>query len=56
VMRARRAISLKSVPHSNDDFWSFIMLPDAPVVCGSPFPSRSLVSRWCGFNGVISRG
>jgi hypothetical protein len=27
--RARRAISLKTVPHSNDDLWSFIMLPDA---------------------------
>jgi hypothetical protein len=25
--RARRAISLRSVPHSNDDLWSFIMLP-----------------------------
>jgi hypothetical protein len=25
--RARRAISLKSVPHRNDDLWSFIMPP-----------------------------
>jgi hypothetical protein len=25
--RARRAVSLKSVPHSHDDLWSFVMLP-----------------------------
>jgi hypothetical protein len=25
--RARRTISLKSVPHSDDDLWSFVMLP-----------------------------
>jgi hypothetical protein len=31
-MRARRAISLKSVPHSDDNLWSFEMLPDAPPV------------------------
>jgi hypothetical protein len=30
--RARRAISLKSVPHTKDDLWSFVMLPDAPLV------------------------
>jgi hypothetical protein len=30
--RARRAISLKSVLHSDDDLWSFVMLPDAPPV------------------------
>jgi hypothetical protein len=35
--RARRAISLKAVRHSNDDLWSFIMLPYAPPVSvGSP--------------------
>jgi hypothetical protein len=27
--RARHAINLKSVPHSDDDLWSFVMLPDA---------------------------
>jgi hypothetical protein len=27
--RARCAISLKAVRHSNDDLWSFVMLPDA---------------------------
>jgi hypothetical protein len=30
--RVRRAVSLKSVPHTNDDLWSFVMLPDAPPV------------------------
>jgi hypothetical protein len=32
--RARHAISLKAGWHSNDDLWSFIMLPDAPPVSG----------------------
>jgi hypothetical protein len=32
TMRARRAIGLKSVPHSDDNLWSFEMLPDAPPV------------------------
>jgi hypothetical protein len=36
--RARHAIILKAVRHSNDDLWSFVMLPDAPPVSGlSPF-------------------
>jgi hypothetical protein len=26
--RARRAVNLKTVPHSHDDLWSFVMLPD----------------------------
>jgi hypothetical protein len=30
--RARCGISLKSVPHRDDDLWSFVMLPDAPAV------------------------
>jgi hypothetical protein len=49
--RARRAISLKSVRHSDDDLWSFIMLPDAPPVSGL-FPSlpRSSVRRPRGFD------
>jgi hypothetical protein len=34
--RARRAISLKAVRHSNDDLWSFVMLPDAPPVSRHP--------------------
>jgi hypothetical protein len=38
--RARRAISLRVVRHSNDDLWSFVMLPDAPPVSKlPPFPS-----------------
>jgi hypothetical protein len=32
--RARRAICLKAVRHSNDDLWSFVMLLDAPPVSG----------------------
>jgi hypothetical protein len=35
--RAKRAISLRSVPHGHDDLWSFIMLPDAPTVSEPPF-------------------
>jgi hypothetical protein len=41
--RARRAISLKLVPHSNDDLWSFVMLPDAPTVSG-PLPSSRVLA------------
>jgi hypothetical protein len=32
--RARRAINLKAVKNSNDDLWSFVMLPDGPLVSG----------------------
>jgi hypothetical protein len=42
--RARRAISLKAVRHSNDDLWSFVMLPDAPAVSSPPF-LHSLATR-----------
>jgi hypothetical protein len=34
--RARRAISVKAVQHSDDDLWSFVMLPDAPPVSKLP--------------------
>jgi hypothetical protein len=34
--RARRAISLKAVRHSDDNLWSFVMLPDAPQVSRHP--------------------
>jgi hypothetical protein len=34
--RARHAISLKAVRHSNDDLWSFVMLPDAPSMSRLP--------------------
>jgi hypothetical protein len=46
--RVRRAISLKSVLHSTDDPWSFVMLPDAPVVSGSLPPSQVFGSCRCG--------
>jgi hypothetical protein len=37
--RARCAISLKVVRHSDNDLWSFVMLPDAPPVSKlPPFP------------------
>jgi hypothetical protein len=36
MTRARRAISLNSVPHDHDDLWSFIMLPDASTMSRSP--------------------
>jgi hypothetical protein len=49
--RARRVINLRSVPHNNDDLWSFIMLPDATAVSGLPLPFRSLAMHRCGLNG-----
>jgi hypothetical protein len=30
--RARHAVNLKAVKNSNDDLWSFVMLPDGPLV------------------------
>jgi hypothetical protein len=35
--RARRAVSLKGGKYSNDDLWSFAMLPEASAVSGLPF-------------------
>jgi hypothetical protein len=43
--RARRAVSLKLVPHSDNDLWSFMMLPDAPVVSVPLLASWVLVSH-----------
>jgi hypothetical protein len=44
--RARQAISLKTVKHSDDDLWSFIMIPDAPPVSGfSPVFLHSSATR-----------
>jgi hypothetical protein len=34
--RVKRAISLKAIRHSNDNLWSFVMLPDAPLVSRLP--------------------
>jgi hypothetical protein len=31
---ARHAVNLKVVKTSNDDLWSFVMLPDSPLVSG----------------------
>jgi hypothetical protein len=51
--RARRAINLRSVLHKRDDLWSFVMLPDAPVVSGLPLLLRFLEMHWCGLNGCF---
>jgi hypothetical protein len=32
--RARRTVNLKAVKNSNDDLWSFVMVPDGPLVSG----------------------
>jgi hypothetical protein len=53
AMRARCAISLKSVPHRNDDLWSFVMLPDTPAVSRPPFSPRSLAAHRCGLNDCL---
>jgi hypothetical protein len=50
AMRARRAISLKWVPHSDDDLWSFYMLPDAPPVSTLPLLLRFLRCLCVGFD------
>jgi hypothetical protein len=47
TMRARCAISVKLVPHSNDDLWLFVILPDAPTVSGPLPSSRVFVSCGC---------
>jgi hypothetical protein len=44
--RARRAINLKVVPHSDDDLWSFVMLPDTQPVRTIFFPLWVLVSHF----------
>jgi hypothetical protein len=41
--RARRAVNLKAVKSSNDDLWSFVMLPDGPLVSGL-FPFSFILS------------
>jgi hypothetical protein len=43
--RARRAINLKDGRHSNDDLWSFVMLPDTPAVSRPSFFPRSHVTH-----------
>jgi hypothetical protein len=39
--RGRLAVNLKAVKTSNDDLWSFVMLPDGPLVSGF-FPFSSI--------------
>jgi hypothetical protein len=51
--RARCAISLKAIRHSNDDLWSFAMLPDAPTVSRYSFPSYSLTACQRGFDNCF---
>jgi hypothetical protein len=53
AMRERHAINLKAVRHSNDDLWSFVMLPDAPAVSRSSFRSCSLTAYWRGFDNYL---
>jgi hypothetical protein len=43
--RARHMIDLKVVPHSDDNLWSFVMLPDAQSVSTFFLPFCVLVSR-----------
>jgi hypothetical protein len=45
--RARHAVNLKAVMNSNDDLWSFVMLPDSLLVSGlfPPFLSSSARCR-----------
>jgi hypothetical protein len=47
AMRTRRAVSLKSVLHSDDDLWSFVMLPGAPPVSALLLSPWVLVSYSC---------
>jgi hypothetical protein len=41
--RARHVVNLKAVKNSNDDLWSFVMLPDGPLVSGL-FPFSFILS------------
>jgi hypothetical protein len=54
--RARHAISLKAVRHSNDDLWSFVMLSDAPAVSRSSSPLISSQRTDAVLIVVFSRG
>jgi hypothetical protein len=48
AMRARRAINLKAVKHSDDDHWSFTMLPEDPLVSRAPVFSPAILLRRAG--------
>jgi hypothetical protein len=54
--RARHAINLKSGRHNNDEFWLFVMLPNAQAV-SRPFSfPRSLATHRCGLNNSFFSG
>jgi hypothetical protein len=53
AMRARRAINLKAVKNSNDDLWSFVMIPDGPLVSGL-FPLFLYSSARCRRDSDVS--
>jgi hypothetical protein len=44
----RCAINLKAAKNSNDDLWSFIMLPHGPLVSGISVLSPAIYSRRAG--------
>jgi hypothetical protein len=46
--RVRRVISLKSVPHHDEDLWSFVMLPDTLAVSEPLLSFQVPVSCRCG--------
>jgi hypothetical protein len=51
--RARRALNLKAVKNNNDDLWSFVMLPDGPLVSGL-FPRFLYSSSRCLHHSDVS--
>jgi hypothetical protein len=48
AMRARHAINLKAVRHGDDDLWSFVMLPEGPLVSRAFAFSPAIFSRRAG--------
>jgi hypothetical protein len=54
--RARRAINLKAGRHSNDELWSFFMLPDARAVSRLSSFLRSPATHRCDLNDLFSSG
>jgi hypothetical protein len=48
AMRARRAINLKAVKHGDDNLWSFVMIPEGPLVSGASVFSPAILLRCAG--------
>jgi hypothetical protein len=46
--RERHAIDLKAIRHSDDDLWSFAMLPEGPLVSRASVFSPAIHSRRAG--------